>query len=53
MKIKYVFKHKGDEDIQTEIFLLDEIEKGETVLDFIGGMKTDGYKLINRYFVEY
>lgn len=52
MKIKYVFKHRRDGDTQEETFTLDEIEKGE-VLDYVYGMKLDGYTLINRLFIEY
>jgi hypothetical protein len=52
MKIQYIFKHKTDGDIQREVFTLDEIEKGKS-LDYVDGMKQDGYVLINRVFVEY
>lgn len=47
MKIKYIFKHIRDGDFQSEVFTLNEIEKGSS-LHYVDAMKKDGYKLIDR-----
>ena len=49
MKINYIFKHRRDDDIQVESFDIEYIEAyGNNVLDFIEGMRKDGYQLIKR-----
>ena len=52
MEIEYVFKHTVDGDFQRKTFTLDEVELGQP-LDYIHGMRKDGYRLINRLFVGY
>lgn len=52
IEIEYIFKHTKDRDTQTEVFPLDEIEKG-IALDYVNGMKQGGYTLINRVVNDY
>lgn len=47
IRYRYVYKHKKDGDIQTEIFSLNKIENGYAK-EHIGWMKKDGYKLVSR-----
>lgn len=52
IEIEYIFQHKKDRDTQREVFTLDEIENG-IALDYVNGMKQDGYILLNRVVNDY